>query len=103
MQDIGVRSYTYISTMAKCMEAAGETGIEFVVLDRPNPLGGERVEGPGIESRWLSFVGIFPVPYLHGMTSGELAQMANGRGLDRHQMQTDRGADARLVARDDLE
>jgi uncharacterized protein YbbC (DUF1343 family) len=69
MQDIGVRSYTYISTMAKCMEAAGETGIEFVVLDRPNPLGGERVEGPGIESRWLSFVGIFPVPYLHGMTS----------------------------------
>jgi uncharacterized protein YbbC (DUF1343 family) len=80
MQDIGVRSYTYISTMAKCMEAAGEAGIEFVVLDRPNPLGGERVEGPGIESRWLSFVGIFPVPYLHGMTSGELAQMANARG-----------------------
>ena len=80
MQDIGVRSYTYVSTMAKCMEAAGESGIEFVVLDRPNPLGGERVEGPGIESRWLSFVGIFPVPYLHGMTSGELAQMANARG-----------------------
>jgi uncharacterized protein YbbC (DUF1343 family) len=80
MQDIGVRSYTYISTMAKCMEAAGEAGIEFVVLDRPNPLGGERVEGPGIEKGWLSFVGIFPVPYLHGMTSGELAQMANGLG-----------------------
>jgi uncharacterized protein YbbC (DUF1343 family) len=80
MQDIGVRSYTYISTMAKCMEACGENNVEFVVLDRPNPLGGQRVEGPGIESRWLSFVGIFPVPYLHGMTSGELAQMANGRG-----------------------
>lgn len=80
MQDIGVRSYTYISTMAKCMEAAGEAGIEFVVLDRPNPLGGMRVEGPGIESKWISFVGIFPVPYVHGMTVGELAQMANARG-----------------------
>lgn len=80
MQDIGVRSYTYISTMAKCMEAAGENGIEFVVLDRPNPLGGVRVEGPGIESKWISFVGIFPIPYVHGMTAGELAQMANARG-----------------------
>lgn len=80
MQDIGVRSYTYISTMAKCMEACGERGIEFIVLDRPNPLGGERVEGPGIEEKWRSFVGIFPVPYLHGMTAGELAQMANARG-----------------------
>ncbi len=80
MQDIGVRSYTYISTMAKCMEACGERGIEFVVLDRPNPLGGQRVEGPGIEEKWRSFVGIFPIPYLHGMTAGELAQMANARG-----------------------
>ena len=80
MQDIGCRSYTYISTMAKCMEAAGEAGIEFVVLDRPNPLGGERVEGPPIEGRWISFVGIFPTPYVHGMTAGELAQMANARG-----------------------
>ena len=80
MQDIGCRSYTYISTMAKCMEAAGEAGIEFVVLDRPNPLGGERVEGPPMESSWISFVGIFPVPYVHGMTAGELARMANARG-----------------------
>ena len=80
MQDIGSRSYTYISTMAKCMEAAGENGLEFVVLDRPNPLGGNRVEGPPIESSWLSFVGIFPTPYLHGMTAGELAQMANSHG-----------------------
>ncbi len=80
MQDIGVRSYTYISTMAKCMEACGERGIEFIVLDRPNPLGGERVEGPGIEQKWRSFVGIFPTPYIHGMTAGELAQMANARG-----------------------
>ena len=80
MQDIGCRSYTYISTMAKCMEAAGEAGIEFVVLDRPNPLGGERVEGPPMESRWISFVSQLPVPYVHGMTAGELARMANAKG-----------------------
>jgi uncharacterized protein YbbC (DUF1343 family) len=80
MQDIGARSYTYISTMALCMEAAGEQGLEFVVLDRPNPLGGLRVEGPPIEARWQSFVGIFPIPYVHGMTVGELAQQANARG-----------------------
>lgn len=80
MQDIGVRSYTYISTMAKCMEAAGDAGIEFMVLDRPNPLGGNRVEGPGIEEKWRSFVGQFPTPYIHGMTAGELAQMANAKG-----------------------
>ena len=82
MQDIGSRSYTYISTMVKCMEAAGEAGIPFVVLDRPNPLGGLRVEGPPMEenSKWISFVGQLPVPYVHGMTAGELAQMANAKG-----------------------
>ena len=80
MQDIGVRSYTYVSTMAKCMEACGEQKIPFIILDRPNPLGGLRVEGPGIEEKWRSFVGQLPVPYLHGMTVGELAKMANARG-----------------------
>lgn len=80
MQDIGVRSYTYVSCMGLCMEAAGEAGIEFIVLDRPNPLGGLRVEGPPLESRWKSYVGQFPVPYLHGMTTGELARMANANG-----------------------
>jgi uncharacterized protein YbbC (DUF1343 family) len=80
MQDIGCRSYTYISTMVKCMEAAGGAGIEFVVLDRPNPLGGLRVEGPPMESKWISFVGQLPVPYVHGMTAGELARMANAKG-----------------------
>lgn len=79
MQDIGVRSYTYISTMARCMEAAGETGIEFMVLDRPNPLGGLRVEGPPVERDWISFVGQLPVPYVHGMTCGELARMLNDK------------------------
>src|SRR5262245_48468225 len=57
LQDIGCRSYTYLSTMGKAMEAAGEAGIEFIVLDRPNPLGGQRVEGPPIEKEWISFVG----------------------------------------------
>ncbi len=80
MQDIGVRSYTYVSSMAKCMEACGENGVEFMVLDRPNPLGGERVEGPGVEERWRSFVGQLPTPYIHGMTVGELAKMCNARG-----------------------
>lgn len=79
MQDIGVRSYTYISTMARCMEAAGEMGIQFIVLDRPNPLGGVRVEGPPVEPQWISFVGQLPVPYVHGMTCGELARMLNER------------------------
>ena len=80
MQDIGSRSYTYISTMAMCMEACGEAGVPFVVLDRPNPLGGHRVEGPAREERWKSFVSQLPVPYVHGMTAGELAQMANSKG-----------------------
>jgi uncharacterized protein YbbC (DUF1343 family) len=80
MQDIGCRSYTYVSTMARCMEAAGEAGIDFMVLDRPNPLGGLRVEGPPMESRWISFIGQIPVPYVHGMTVGELARMTNHSG-----------------------
>lgn len=80
MQDIGCRSYTYVSTMGKCMQAAAEAGIEFIVLDRPNPLGGNRVEGPGMEREWISFIGQFPVPYVHGLTTGELAQMSNARG-----------------------
>ena len=77
LQVVGCRSYTYLSTMARCMEAAGENNIEFIVLDRPNPLGGQRVEGPGIEKQWISFVGQFPVPYVHGLTAGELAKMIN--------------------------
>jgi uncharacterized protein YbbC (DUF1343 family) len=80
IQDIGCRSYTYISTMAKCMEAAAENHVEFVVLDRPNPLGGRRVEGPTVERPWISFVSQFPIPYVHGMTVGELAQMINAKG-----------------------
>jgi len=80
MQDIGCRGYTYISTMGKCMDAAAENHIPFVVLDRPNPLGGNRIEGPSVESSWISFVSAFPVPYVHGMTVGELAKMVNAKG-----------------------
>lgn len=80
LQDIGCRSYTYISTMVVAMEAAAENGKQFVVLDRPNPMGGLRVEGPPLESKWKSFVGQIPVPYVHGMTAGELAMMTAGRG-----------------------
>jgi uncharacterized protein YbbC (DUF1343 family) len=80
LQDIGCRSYTYISTMIVAMEAAAENGKQLVVLDRPNPLSGWRVEGPPLEAKWKSFVGQIPVPYVHGMTAGEIAMMACARG-----------------------
>jgi len=80
LQDIGSRSYTYISTMIRAQEACAEQGKAFVVLDRPNPLGGLRVEGPPLDMRWVSFVGQVPVPYVHGMTAGEIARMAQARG-----------------------
>ncbi len=73
LQDIGSRSYTYISTLKLCLEACAEADIELVVLDRPNPLGGDRIEGPGVEKGFDSFVSALQVPYLHGMTMGELA------------------------------
>ena len=78
IQDIGVRYYTYISTMGLAMQAAAEANIPFVVLDRPNPLGGEYVSGYVLEKRHTSFVGQFPVPIVHGLTVGELAEMING-------------------------
>ena len=80
LQDTGCRSYTYVSTMGEAMEACGEKGIEFVVLDRPNPLGGVRVEGPLVEEKFRSFVSRWDVPYVYGMTCGELAQMINDEG-----------------------
>ena len=78
LQDTGCRSYTFISTMGVAMEACGEAGVEFIVLDRPNPLGGERVEGPMVEERFRSFVSRWNVPYVYGLTCGELAKMING-------------------------
>ncbi len=80
IQDIGVRSYTYISTMGLAMEAAAEEGIEFVVLDRPNPLGGNKIEGNLAEEGYFSFVSQYPVPYVYGLTPGEVAKMINNEG-----------------------
>jgi uncharacterized protein YbbC (DUF1343 family) len=80
LQDIGCRSYTFISTMGLAMEACAENNIEFMVLDRPNPLGGERIEGPMLEEKFRSFVSQWDIPYVHGLTTGELAKMINGQG-----------------------
>lgn len=77
IQDVGSRFYTYIYTMAFAMEAAKENNKEIIVLDRPNPLGGQEVEGPVLEDKYSSFVGEFPIPVRHGMTVGELALLFN--------------------------
>ena len=86
IQDIGTRFYTYISTMGLAMQAAAAAGIPFVVLDRPNPLGGEYVSGFVLEPALASFVGQYPIPIVHGMTVGELARAIKGErwlgGLD---------------------
>lgn len=81
IQDIGCRSFTYISTMGLAMEAAAENGKEFVVLDRPNPLGGIKIEGNLTEDDCVSFVSQFKIPYLYGLTAGELALMLNGERM----------------------
>jgi uncharacterized protein YbbC (DUF1343 family) len=81
IQDIGCRSYTYVSTMGLAMEAAAENGIPFVVLDRPNPLGGLKVEGNLVEDGFESFVSQFRIPYVYGLTCGELAKMLNEEGM----------------------
>ncbi len=81
IQDIGTRSYTYISTMGLLMEAAAEFDKEVVILDRPNPLGGVRVEGPLVEEGFHSFVSQYSIPYVYGLTCGELALLLNGEGM----------------------
>ena len=85
IQDVGARPYTYIHTMALAMQAAKEKGIPFVVLDRPNPIGGNIIEGNMLDTAFASFVGMYPIPARHGMTAGELALMFNyewGIGAD---------------------
>lgn len=77
IQDNGCRSYTYISTMGMLMEACIEHGKELIVLDRPNPLGGEKIEGCLVEDGYISFVSQFKIPYLYGQTPGELALYLN--------------------------
>ncbi|NLH44133.1 MAG: DUF1343 domain-containing protein [Planctomycetes bacterium] len=80
IQDVGARFYTYLYTMSLAMEAAAECGKRFVVLDRPNPLGGVRIEGPILEPQFATFVGLYPIPVRYGLTVGELARMINGEG-----------------------
>ncbi|MBI1806874.1 MAG: DUF1343 domain-containing protein [Ignavibacteria bacterium] len=80
MQDVGARFYTYASTMAYVMEAAAENGKKFIVLDRPNPINGNDIEGPVLDLRLISFIGLFPIPVRHGLTLGELAKMVVGEG-----------------------
>lgn len=81
IQDNGCRSFTFISTMGLAMEACAELGKEFMVLDRPNPVGGNKVEGNLAEKDCISFVSQFPIPYLYGLTPGELATYLNEEGL----------------------
>lgn len=85
IQDIGARPYTYIYTMAYAMQAAKENGKQFVVFDRPNPIGGVEVEGGLVKPGFESFIGLYPIPYRHGLTVGELAKLFNrqfGIGCD---------------------
>jgi len=85
LQEVGGRTWTYVSTMALSMQAAAKKKIPFVVLDRPNPIGGEIVEGALLDPKFRSFVGMYPIPARHGMTVGELATLFNqkyGIGVD---------------------
>ena len=79
--DVGSRYYTFVWTMAHCMEACAELGIAVTILDRPNPIGGVQVEGPVLEPEFSSFVGLYPVPTRHGMNVGEIARYLQSRYL----------------------
>lgn len=85
IQDVGVRSYTFISTLGLVMEACAPLGIEVMVLDRPNPLGGDKIEGCYVEQPFNSFVSQYRIPYVYGLTVGELAVLINEEGLNRGQ------------------
>jgi uncharacterized protein YbbC (DUF1343 family) len=77
LQDVGTRVYTFVYTMANCLRAARRHGLKVIVCDRPNPIGGEAVEGPVLDPAYTSFVGQFPIPLRHGLTIGELARLFN--------------------------
>jgi len=84
IQDVGTRIYTYVGTMAYCMQTCGEMGIDFIVLDRPNPINGVILEGPILEyPEYSSFVGLYPYPVRHGMTVGELARLFNDKFIEK--------------------
>ncbi len=85
IQDLGIRSYTYISTLGLAMKAAAENNIKFIVLDRPNPFGGNRVEGNILDLNNKSFIGMYPIPYVYGLTCGELALYINNELLKKNE------------------
>ena len=97
IQDVGVRSYTFISTLGLVMEACGELGIEAMVLDRPNPLGGNKIEGCYVEPGFYSFVSQYEIPYVYGLTVGELAMMINEEGMNKGQKGTQEPARCKLT------
>ena len=97
IQDVGVRSYTYISTLGLVMEACGEKGIEVMVLDRPNPLGGNKIEGCVVEPGFFSFVSQYRIPYVYGLTVGEVAMMINEEGMNCGQKGTQEPAHCKLT------
>ena len=79
LQDVGTRVYTFVTTLSYCMETARDCGKRVLVLDRPNPVGGDCVEGGLLRPEWASFVGRYPLPMRHGLTVAELAHLFNGR------------------------
>lgn len=97
IQDVGVRSYTFISSLGLVMEACAEKGIEVMVLDRPNPLGGKKIEGCYVEPGFYSFVSQYKIPYVYGLTVGELAEMINEEKMNRGQKGDQKPAHCRLT------
>ena len=85
IQDVGTRCYTFISTLGLVMRACAKAGIEVMVLDRPNPLGGKKVEGTYVREGFFSFVSQYPIPFVYGLTPGEVALMINEEGMNRGQ------------------
>lgn len=96
IQDTGIRSYTFISSLGLMMQACAELGIEVMVLDRPNPLGGQKIEGSYVEQPFNSFVSQYRIPYVYGLTVGELATLINEEGLNRGQLGKDAPCKCRL-------
>jgi len=97
IQDVGCRSYTFYATMGVCMEACAKHGIEFMVLDRPNPLGGYKVEGNLVEDGYFSFVSKYSIPYIYGLTPGELAAFLNGEGIIAERSKTGHGCKLTVI------
>ncbi|MBE6250834.1 MAG: DUF1343 domain-containing protein [Bacteroidales bacterium] len=97
IQDVGVRSYTFISTLGLVMEACAPLDIEVVVLDRPDPLGGNKIEGCYVEQPYNSFVSQYKIPYVYGLTVGELARLINEEGMNRGQKGDQQPARCRLT------